>query len=83
MLWKAELANEALQAEIRDLKLDNVSIESTKAKAEEESTQLKINFKLKLVSPKRRKNLKYLPKISGWQVFLRVRVLYEKTQDYK
>lgn len=44
LLKKAELENEALQKEIRQLKLDNSTIKSAKAKSEEEGTQVKLEL---------------------------------------
>ena len=43
-LKRAELKNEALQTEIRQLKLDNTTIKSTKAKLEEEGTWVKLEL---------------------------------------
>ena len=44
MLRNAKLENEALQVEVRQLKLDNVALGFTKSKAEKESNQLKLKL---------------------------------------
>lgn len=56
LLRKTKLENEALQAEIRQLKLDNTTLGTSKAKAKETSTWLKLELDQTRVGFAKKKN---------------------------